>query len=170
MLGINYTERLEALIDRLDWSIELPPNWSGFFDETGESSSLVDDQRQNRRMKIRTLAVMHLEHRLPAIPRPELPLAAYTRDFSRRGCGFIAPVQLFPQEMVRLILPTFWLRLLIVRARRVGNHCFEIGTELIEQNKPSNAAFDGINTSFITGSRDWMQPIASQSIPVATIA
>ena len=37
-----------------------------------------------------------------------------------------------------------WIRLEITRARRVGPSCYEIGGELIEQNSPSDDAFEGL--------------------------
>jgi PilZ domain len=147
MLGIDHSKRLESLIDRLDWSIELPPDWSNYFAESGESNVLPNDERQSRRIKVRTLSVLHVEHAIPSLPRPSVPLGVYTHDFSRRGCGFISPVQLLPEEVVRLLLPTLWMRLRIVRARRVGPRCYEIGAELIEQHALDSHAFEGVDES-----------------------
>ncbi len=150
MLEFDYTKRLESLIHSLDWQIQLPPIWADFFDEVGESGALANDERQNRRMKVRTLGVLHFERQLPSIPRTETSIGIYSRDFSRRGSGFVSPQQLYPQETVRLILPTFWLRLLICRSRRVGPACYEIGGELIEQNLPNSKAFDGVDTKVMS--------------------
>jgi hypothetical protein len=142
MLELDYSMRLETLIQSLDWQIQLPPIWSNFFDEVGKSSTVPNDERQNVRKRVRTLGVMHFDKQLPSIPRPHTPIGIYSRDFSRRGCGFVSPFQVYPQEIVRLIMPTFWIRLLICRARRIGPCCYEIGGELIEQNLPSPIAFE----------------------------
>ena len=95
-------------------------------------------------MRVRTQAVLHFETLLPSIPRASEPLGVYIRDVSRRGIGFVSPVQIYPEETVRILLATFWIRLLVVRARRVGPGCYEIGGELTEQNQPNVEAFDGI--------------------------
>ena len=144
MLEFNYPERLESLIQSLNWQISLPDDWSNYFHESGEYAMYANDQRQNRRLKVRTLAVLHYERQLPSLPRENTLVGVYTRDFSRRGCGFLCPHQIYPKETVRLILPTFWIRLEITRARRVGPSCYEIGGELIEQNSPSDDAFEGL--------------------------
>jgi len=144
MLEFNYSEQLDSLIQRLDWRIELPPDWVKFFEESGTSASVAGDKRNNSRMCIRTLAVSHYETTLPSIPRAAETLGVYIRDFSRRGCGLISPVQMYPEEIVRIVLATFWIRLKVVRARRVGPACYEIGGELIEQNQPGPEAFEGL--------------------------
>jgi len=145
MLELDYSKRLDSLIQSLDWQIQLPPFWSTFFKDVGETSTLQNDERQNRRMKVRTLAVLHYERSLPSMPRPDQPIGVYIKDFTRRSCGFISANQLFPEEIVRIILPTFWIRLHLVRARRVGPSCYEYGGELLEQNQPSDLAFKGIS-------------------------
>lgn len=145
MLESDYTKRFKSLIQSVDWNIELPSTWSNYFDEVGECNSLTEDERQNRRVKVRSQGVMLNERSLPSCDRGTDPIGIYSRDFSRRGCGFIAPHQLFPQEAVRLILPTFWMRLLITRTRRVGPSCYEVGGELIVQHVPSEEAFAGLS-------------------------
>lgn len=144
MLDDDYLQRLDSVIQQLNWQIQLPDSWSNFFQETGEYGVYANDERQNRRVKVRTVALMHYERMLPSYPRKSEIVGIYTRDFSRRGCGFVAAHQLFPCEIVRLLLPTLWLRLEITRATRVGPACYVIGGELLEQNQPSDSAFDGI--------------------------
>jgi hypothetical protein len=93
-------------------------------------------------MKVRTMAILLHEQSLPTVSRREQPVGVYTKDFSRRGCGFLAAQQMYPEEIVRILLPNFWIRLHIVRARRVGPSCYEMGGELMEQHQPSDGAFD----------------------------
>lgn len=82
------------------------------------------------------------EQGLPAIPRPAKCFGIYTGDFSHNGIGFLTPHQLFPEETVRILLPSFWMRIHVVRARRLGRCCFEIGGTLIRRCDPSEDAFD----------------------------
>lgn len=144
MLEFDYPKRFKSLIQSLDWKIQLPPTWSNYFDETGECIALAKDERQNRRVKVRSQGVMIMERPLPSLTRGNDPVGVYSRDFSRRGCGFVAPYQLYPRESVRLILPTFWMRVEVSRSRRVGPQCYEIGCELIDQNLPDEEAFSGL--------------------------
>ena len=110
----------------------------------GALDSVVGDERSNIRMRIRTHAALHYETTLPSVPRGAETVGVYIGDFSRRGCGLISPVQMYPEETVRVVLATFWIRLKVVRSRRVGPSCYEVGGELTQRNQPSPEAFDGI--------------------------
>jgi len=144
MLEFNYSKQLGSLIQNLDWRIQLPPDWDMFFEEAGTCAPMVGDERSNSRMRIRTHAALHHETTLPSVPRRAESVGVYIRDFSRRGCGLISPVQMYPEESVRILLATFWIRLKVVRSRRVGPSCYEVGGELTQRNQPSPEAFDGI--------------------------
>jgi len=124
------------------WNIDLPAEMARYFEETGASSVLTDDERHGQRRKVRTLAIMRPERTLPSVPRSKDPVGVYSKDFSRHGCACIASSQVYPEEIVRILLPTLWLRVLVVRGRRLGSSCYEFGGELLEQHQPSVAAFD----------------------------
>lgn len=141
MLEIDYSTQLGELIQSVDWDIELPIEWTDYFQERGEVASFVDDDRNNQRLKIRTHGILWFEKSLPFRTRNESPLGIYTRDFSRRGAGFLAPFELYPEEIVRVALPTFWVRLHVVRARRITSMCYEIGAMLLQRLDPSPDAF-----------------------------
>lgn len=142
MLGEHYPNLLAKLIDRAVWSIVLPETHRNFFSERGQSMSVAAEQRNAGRMRVRTRGIMLYEGVLPTIPRPRLCVGIYTGDFSHNGIGFLAPHQLFPMESVRILFPTFWMQVNIVRARRLGHQCFEIGGTLIRRYDPSEDAFD----------------------------
>ena len=142
MLEKDYSEQFCELIKSVDWEIELPVEWSDFFQETGENSSYAEEERNNQRLKVRTHGLLWFERSLSFCPRTKDPVGIYTRDFSRHGIGFLAPFQLYPSEEIRVVLPTFWLKLEVVRARRITSRCFEIGSSLILQREPDLEAFD----------------------------
>ena len=142
MLEIDYSTQLGELIKATDWDIELPMEWSDYFDQRGEVASYSDDERHNQRLKIRTHGILWFEGPLPFCPRPTSPLGIYTRDFSRHGTGFLSPFEIYPEEKVRIALPTFWVQLHVVRARRITSKCYEIGSTLIQRHDPSPEAFE----------------------------
>lgn len=142
MLDVDYTTRFAELIDSVDWKIELPIEWKDYFSERGEASIFEEDERQNQRLKVRAYGLMWFDRALPFCPRSRDPMGIYTRDFSRHGMGFLAPVELYPEEFVRLALPNFWVRLQVVRTRRITSLCYEIGTVLVERHDPSPEVFE----------------------------
>ena len=90
---------------------------------------------------------MFFEQSPPFLNRPTLDISdsavgIYTRDFSCAGIGLVSPIQLFPEERVRLVLPTFWLQMRIIRARRLNPLCYDIGGTLIRRYGATPNAFE----------------------------
>lgn len=142
MLDTAYSKQLEQLIHQVDWDIELPFEWQNYFDERGEIPSFANDDRSSQRLKVRTYGVMWFESIHQFCARSSEPVGIYTRDFSRQGSGFLCHFELYPDEVVRLALPTMWVRLRVVRVRRLTSKCYEIGTRLISRHDPSGEAFE----------------------------
>jgi hypothetical protein len=89
-----------------------------FFAPHGAMPMFHDNRRAYHRYFMRGKAV---------VLRGGITLAAYTKDVSRQGVGFLSPVQLMPKEKVKLRLPTAQLSLEVARCRRVDQGCFECG-------------------------------------------
>jgi hypothetical protein len=142
VLEINYSAVLDELIRSIHWSVELPVEWSDYFQQRGEVASFGADERHHQRLKVRTYGVLWFEQSLPFRPRSAEPVGIYTRDFSRQGAGLLAPMEVYPEERVRIVLPTFWMQLHVVRARRITSRCYELGSRLIRRHDPSPAAFE----------------------------
>jgi hypothetical protein len=150
VLGSNYSEVLQSLMQQVRWSIQLPPHMERFFQESGPVATLPGDERRAARLMVRTRCILIPESPLPAFPRSAEPAAVYTSDLSRNGLGFIAPQQYYPEEEIRLILPTMWLRGSIARSRRLGPHCFQIGARLLSKHEPSLEAFSVLDELLAT--------------------
>ena len=142
MLEVDYSAKFGELLSSVSWEIELPIEWSDYFEERGEVASYVEDQRNNQRLKVRTHGLLWFEKTLPFLNRKCDVMGIYTRDFSRHGCGFLTPFQLYPEEQVRIVLPTFWVNLHVVRARRITSKCYEVGAQLLRRMDPDPTAFD----------------------------
>lgn len=147
MLESDYLAQYTDLINHLPWDIELPQQWTNFFKEKGHMPSCVGDERKHQRFRLRTYGVMTFWKPLPAFPRPTDVIGVYTSDFSRQGCGLLTSFPLLPEEEVRLVLPTFWAVLSVVRVRRITRKCYEIGTELMSRNDPSEEAFEKVKVA-----------------------
>ena len=141
MLAVDYQTKLAQLLHSMNWSIDIPDEWSDYFKDTARPAAFADDQRNNQRLKIRTCGVMWFEKSIPIRPRANEPLGIYTRDFSRQGTGFLCPCEIYPEEEVRIVLPTFWVQLRVARARRINRCCYEVGAVLILQHDPNSEAF-----------------------------
>ncbi|MCC9655335.1 hypothetical protein [Rhodopirellula halodulae] len=141
MLDFDYPQHYAQVVRATHWDIDLPEEWSDFFHESGVAPVAYSDQRQSQRRIVRTCGLLYFDRALPCMPRSCRPLGIFTRDFSKNACGIITPIELYPEEDVRLILPTFWLQLRVVRAFRHQAKCYEIGMRLLHRNNPSQDAF-----------------------------
>ena len=138
----DYSKRFGDLIGTLDWAIQLPRQWADYLDERGELPTFRGDPRTNQRLRVRVHGALWFESGPAFLNRPATPVGIYTRDFSRQGAGLLSPLQLYPTETIRLILPTFWVRMCVMRARRLTAACYEIGTQLTERHDADLSVFD----------------------------
>ncbi len=141
MLDEPYKEKLDAVLESLNWTIQLPARLTDFFSVRGDSQIAEHEERKHIRIRARAKCVGFFESTLYCMQRDAGYLPLYTADFSRGGCGFLSSIQIFPTERIRLMLPTFWLQLEIVRCRKLGPNCFEVGGVLLSKNQPDLLAF-----------------------------
>jgi hypothetical protein len=119
MLDIAHDKQLiEELWESAAIKVRLSDSLREFMEQQGAMPIYHDNRRAYHRYFMRGKAV---------VLRGGATLAAYTKDVSRQGIGFLSPVQLLPRERVRLHLPKAQLSLEIARCRRVDQGCFECG-------------------------------------------
>jgi hypothetical protein len=157
MLDFDYPQHYAAVVQQTPWTITLPETWIDYFHETGVMPNRVGEQRSALRRIVRTVGLLRIDEPLPAIPRTGGFIGVYTRDFSKNAVGLLSPIQLYPGETVRLVLPTFWLKLQVARCLRHNEKCYEVGAELNSRHDPDRLAFAG------TGVRP--EPVRSYSQP-----
>jgi len=127
-------DRMQALSEsrRLVCEIELPSSWKDFFDRRGMMPIPPDDRRRFPRSYLRVGAALQDRPSLPALPRSNAWHKVYAKDLCRTGVGFLHSEQLFPKEQLAIVLPDGRPRRIeVVRCRRIGRRCFEIGAIFI---------------------------------------
>jgi PilZ domain len=119
MLDIAHDKQLiDQLWESAATKVQLSDSLRQFMEQQGAMPIYHDNRRAYHRYFMRGKAV---------VLRGDATLAAYTKDVSRQGIGFLSPVQLLPKERVRLRVPKAQLSLEIARCRRVDQGCFECG-------------------------------------------
>jgi hypothetical protein len=141
MLDFDYPKHYAELINKVTWSIELPTQWTDYFGQSGLVDDKFPEKRGTQRRIVRLRGLLCVERALPAIPRDSHLIGVYTKDFSKDSCGMLIPIQLYPEEQVRLILPTFWLSLKVVRNKRETATCYDTGLQLLGRHDPDRSAF-----------------------------
>lgn len=141
MLDRDYAAVIDKLLETLKCRIRLPETWDDFFRLSGPAPAYPGDERAHQRIRVRAAGLLYFERPLPTIPRPAVPSVIYTSDVSRRGLGLIADTQIFPEEVVRVVLPSFWVRMTVMRCSRVGPACYNFGGTLLSRMSPGREAF-----------------------------
>ena len=119
MLDIAHDKQLiDQLWESAATKVQLSDSLRQSMEQQGAMPVYHDNRRAYHRYFMRGKAV---------VLRGDATLAAYTKDVSRQGIGFLSPVQLLPKERVRLRVPKAQLSLEIARCRRVDQGCFECG-------------------------------------------
>lgn len=120
MLGILHETKLsEELWRSLPRRAALPCSIEDYFDVVAGQPRVFDSRRLYNRKPLRSIAIAQLEEEL---------YACFTKDVSRIGVGFYAPINILPKKLVRLWLPgDNTVQLSLSRCRRRGDACFECG-------------------------------------------
>jgi hypothetical protein len=118
------------LIERIPCRVEVPPDLAELFEGEGYVSSYADEFRANFRYRAVRRAVLQFCGNLPAFPRGGGMFGAIVQDFSRRGMGLLYHEQLYPDERVRVLLPSVSVDGAVARCRRCGPGCFAVGLQL----------------------------------------
>jgi hypothetical protein len=122
MLELGHEQQLVAeLWEASEKRVSLPETMEEqFFQSQGPTPLYYDNRRSYHRFFMRGKAVL---------TRGDKQIGTFTKDVSRQGVGFLSPVQLLPQERVRLRVPTAELNLQVARCRRVTEGCFDCGAK-----------------------------------------
>jgi hypothetical protein len=98
---------------------QIPCDAEEFFEAQGAGAPLSHSRRQYHRYFLRDQAVLEHEGRRHAV---------YTTDVSRKGMGFLSPVQILPGDMVRVAIPeceVFTMK--VRRCRRLTDSSYQVG-------------------------------------------
>lgn len=108
------------LVDRA----EVPPDEHDFFEAQGVTKTQFDDLRKFPRQYNRQQVI---------ITAAEISTGGYTTDITRDGCGLICCQQLFPQDAIRVLMPTGERTAMTVRwCRRLSDRCYAVGCHRVE--------------------------------------
>jgi hypothetical protein len=128
MLDVDHARQLSGS----QWKLlaaqtQLPLGAANYFAAKPLAVTRIDSRRQFHRKPLRGIAILLVGDQRHA---------AFTKDLSRTGIGFFAPIHLFPKKLVELWLPTSRiLRLRVTRCFRIAPECFLCGSvfELSDQ-------------------------------------
>jgi hypothetical protein len=106
----------------------LPAELEPFFEESGFAAPTHHERRQYARLKVRQrVKIEFLGVDDGPSERTDPSGWALTKDMSKNGVGILYHEQVFPEESFRIVLAGRRITALVVRCRRIGDSCYEVG-------------------------------------------
>ncbi len=141
MLGVETPRgQLERILEACQCSVELPAELDDFFEHSGPTGGSLAEQRRFPRVNLRTPAALRYRQTLHALPRAESWHKVFVKDISRCGVAFLHGEQLYPNERMALLMPDGTrLPVEVVRCRRLGARCYEIGVRFVAEDAAAQA-------------------------------
>lgn len=135
MLAPNNHVALEP-IQIAGLEVILPDNLKAFFYESGYLPTTAEEARTNARLRVRSIGDILLKH-TPSKLRGDLKERdkragkVLIKDLSRNGIGVLYHQQVYPAEQFQLRFQGRLINATVVRCRRLGEKCYEIGGRII---------------------------------------
>lgn len=121
---VAHVQLTERLWNSAPSRTELPADEADYLDAYGPAGGMGESRRQFLRVQFRETALLVYGDQCHAI---------YTKDASPKGVALLTPIQIFPQERLKIVLrdhPTMELELR--RCRRLAPNCYECGTVFVD--------------------------------------
>lgn len=127
MLGRNDGPSFSQLIQDYPLTIAIPPQIQLELRERGAMPTRNDDVRVAARFRCRGPAVLEWVESPIALSRQFPTSQVVVRNLSRTGFSALMDRELFPEQIVRVYLSIATATATVVRARRLGSRCYDIG-------------------------------------------
>jgi hypothetical protein len=101
----------------------------------GLGVAMRDESREFPRFRTNGPAIFSWENSPPALENPHPTRQVVVRDLSRTGVGILTSSQWFPEELGKLQFAIGDMVVKVMRARRLGPRCFEIGARIIRYTR-----------------------------------
>ncbi len=130
MLATNCSELIHGFAvapDHLPMLVQLPPEMSNFFVESGYLETVYGELRGQSRLRVRCPAILQSDFVPPFMQRERRLARVLIKDMSRSGLGILSHEQLWPGETFWIELRDRRLHIRVVRCRKIAHQCFEVG-------------------------------------------
>lgn len=126
----------ESLIDSVPNRIQLTPQLEEALEkERGVTAPTHFECRRTARFRCHGSAFARLIPFLVELSDFDIESFVIVRDLSKTGVGIISHQQLYPEQVVILTLERTQLETKVVRARKLGPKCFEVGLTILGRNE-----------------------------------
>ena len=107
--------------------VRLPASMARFFSETGYMPTAFIEKRSHARMRVRCESMITSVSAPAFVKREFVATRVLVKDLSRGGVGVLSHQQMWPTETFFIELNNRRLRARVVRCRKLGESCYEVG-------------------------------------------
>jgi hypothetical protein len=105
----------------------LPPEMANFFAESGYCQTTFSECRNNARLRVRVESTLTFEYSPTFAKRQFKHTRVLVKDLSKTGIAVLVHHQMWPTEKFSLELHGRLIEADVVRCRKLGDCCFEVG-------------------------------------------
>lgn len=131
MLRSNDVPSFNQLILDYPPTIAIPPQIQLELRERGPMPSRNDDVRVAPRFRCKGPAILEWLESPIALPRQFPTSQVIVRNLSRTGFSALIDRELYPEQLVRVYLSIATATARVIRARRLGGRCYDIGFRIM---------------------------------------
>lgn len=128
-------ESFEEQLRQIPIDFVMPPRVREELQRKGLGTAIHDDNRESPRFRTNGPALFYWESSPPVFENPHATRQVIVRDLSRTGVGILTSCQWFPEELGKLQFAIGEMVVKVMRARRLGPRCFEIGARIIRYTR-----------------------------------
>ncbi len=125
----------EELLERFPIDFVIPQRICNDLQRRGVTPTVRCDNRLSTRFRTNGSAILSWVSSDEECHAPHPPRQVIVQDLSNTGIGFLTSAEWYPGQIGRLQLPIGEATIKIMRSRRIGSRCYEIGARLIEYAK-----------------------------------
>lgn len=131
MLGATNEPNFNELIQSYSLTVAIPPQVQLELRERGPIPTCDDDVRVATRFRCKGPAILEWSESPIGLPIQFPTTQVVVRNLSRTGFSVLADRQWFPEQVAKIYLSTAIVTARVVRARRLGSRCYDIGCRIV---------------------------------------
>lgn len=128
-------EPFEELLKHHPIDFVVPDRVRAEMQRNGMANTVSGDCRGAPRFRTQGPAILSWIRSPEALQKPQATRQVIIRDISKNGVGLLTSTEWFPEQIARLQFAVGEMEIKIMRARRVGPGCFEVGARVLRFEK-----------------------------------
>lgn len=110
----------------------IPPRVREDLQRKGTGAAMHNDNRESPRFRTNGPAILTWISSPPAVDKSHPTSQVIVRDISKTGVGILTSTQWFPEQVGKLEFAVGEMTVKVMRSRRIGPRCFEVGARIIK--------------------------------------